>query len=284
MDTAQSEEKAKLKREKSREAIALALRGKWEKAAEVNLVILRVFPDDVEAFNRLGKAYLELGCYPEARTAFENAAKISPYNTISKKNLERLAHLEETTSPPKHGKIATPYLSIIEKSGKSVTTQLRKPALRDVLAKMAAGDRVRLETNEHAVIVTNDQNEYLGKLEPKLGMRLTRLLKGGNCYDAAVISINRQDASIAIWETYRHRDLSDVCSFPTRSRDDYGAYWKAPLLQQDIDNEMEGEETYPSSWRQSYVENPELSSGEESSWSRYAGKSVEAGPGKEEDE
>jgi hypothetical protein len=47
---------------------------------------------------------------------------------------------------------------------------------------------------------------------------------------------------------------------------------------------MEGEETYPSSWRQSYVENPELSSGEESSWSRYAGKSVEAGPGKEEDE
>ena len=241
MNTAQSEEKAKLRREKSREAIALALEGQWERAIEVNLEIFRLLPTDVEALNRLGKAFLELGRYSEAREAFESAAKIAPYNTISKKNLERLAHLRETALPPKHGKVVTPYL-LIEESGKSEITVLQKPAPRQVLARMAAGDGVKLDSRDYALVVENNQGEYLGQVEPKLGMRLMRLMKSGNRYDAAIIRINRQEISVIIWEAYRHPDLGNVCSFPARSKGEHKFYWRDALLRYDIDSELEEDE------------------------------------------
>ncbi len=61
-------ERNKLRREKSKEAVSLALKGLWEQAAEVNREILELFPEDVEAWNRLGKAFLELVRYDEPPT------------------------------------------------------------------------------------------------------------------------------------------------------------------------------------------------------------------------
>ena len=60
-------------RERSKEAISLATKGQWQKAAEANKSLLSRFPKDVETFNRLGKALSELGLYAEARIAFQNA-------------------------------------------------------------------------------------------------------------------------------------------------------------------------------------------------------------------
>ena len=47
----------RLKRDLSRDAISLALKGDWERAAEVNQALLELFETDVDAMNRLGKAY-----------------------------------------------------------------------------------------------------------------------------------------------------------------------------------------------------------------------------------
>ena len=49
------------------------MEGRWEAATEVNRSILDLFPEDMEAFNRLGKALLESGDYIEARSAFTQA-------------------------------------------------------------------------------------------------------------------------------------------------------------------------------------------------------------------
>ncbi len=277
MDQVRSEEKSKLRREKSKEAIALALEGNWGKATQVNQEILQLFPEDADALNRLGKALLELGRYSEARGAFEGTARISPHNTIARKNLERLAHLRETVTPPKQGKVVTPYL-FIEESGKSGVTLLQKPATHQVLAKMAAGDAVKLVPQDHALVVENDQSEYLGQVERRMGMRLVRLMKGGNRYDAAVIRINRQEISIIIRETYRHPGLSSVCSFPTRGKEESRVYWRDALFRYDIDSELEEEDEYASDWRERYSDSTELSDGEEPSrpsHSRKAGQDTQ---------
>ena len=71
IDSAQLEKQARFKREKSREAIALALEGNWERATEVNKELLRLFPQDVDAMNRLGKAFLELGRSPPRERALK---------------------------------------------------------------------------------------------------------------------------------------------------------------------------------------------------------------------
>jgi tetratricopeptide (TPR) repeat protein len=275
MELAQSGEMARLRRDKSREAIARALQGRWDRAVELNQEILWAFPEDVDTLNRLGKSLIELGRYREARDAFESAAKVAPYNTISKKNLERLAHLQETGPPPSQGKMVTPLL-FIEESGKSSVTRLQNPAPRQWLAKMAAGDGVKLEIRDHALVAENNQEEYLGQIEAKLGMRLIRLIKGGNRYDATIISIHRQDISVIIWETYRHPDLNNVCSFPTRSKEDHKVYWRDAHLRYDIDSELETDEEFVPEWTETEAapDRAAMSDGEESSESIYGAKQV----------
>ena len=62
--------------------------------------------------------------------------------------------------------------------------------------------------------------DFLGQLEPKLGKRLAGLMKGGNTYAAAVIGVNPRGVSVIIRETFRHRSLHNVCSFPNSAKDD----------------------------------------------------------------
>ena len=120
-----------LKRDLSRDAIGLALKGEWERATEVNRAILELFADDVEAMNRLAKALMELAQYDEAKEVLGRVASIAPYNTIAKKNLARLSSLE--TSPidvKKVRKAAAPPQLFIEESGKSGTTRAAQDRLQ----------------------------------------------------------------------------------------------------------------------------------------------------------
>ena len=274
MDTTRSEIRTKLRRDLSREAIALALEGHWGKAIEVNRRTLQIFPEDVDAMNRLGKAYLEMGQYSAARTAFESAARIAPHNTIAKKNLDRLAHLQDSAPAQVQGKVVTPYL-FIEESGKSGVTVLHNSAPRQVLGKMAAGDAVKLVSQANVLVVENNHGDCVGQVEPKLGMRLMRLMKGGNRYDAAIVNISRQQISIIISETHRHPDLGNVYSFPTKSKEEYRVYWKDARLRYDIDSELEQDEEYTADRRETYQDGSGLSDGKEPSELPYNVKTAQ---------
>jgi Flp pilus assembly protein TadD len=72
------------------QAVELALMGRWDEAVQVNLRILEIFPDDIPANNRLGKAYSELGRHDEAVTAYEQTLQRQPSNSIARKNLTQL--------------------------------------------------------------------------------------------------------------------------------------------------------------------------------------------------
>jgi Flp pilus assembly protein TadD len=72
------------------EAVELALLGRWDEAVQVNSRILEMFPDDISAQNRLGKAYSELGRLKEAVAAYEESLKRQPSNPIARKNLTEL--------------------------------------------------------------------------------------------------------------------------------------------------------------------------------------------------
>ena len=226
-----------------------------------------------------------MGRYSWAKTAFENSStRLAPYNPISQKNLERLAHLQDAAPLPKQGKVVALDL-LIEESGKSGITVLRKLGPPDTLAKMAAGDSVRLEPRDHAVVVENHLGEYLGEVEPKLGMRLIRLIRGGNRYDAAIISVHRQDISVIIWETYRHPDVGQVYSLSTRSRGDHRGYWTEALIRYDIDSELEDDGAVAPGWKDTYVEEAATPDGdEEPSQPRYPTKSAKESLNGDEEE
>ena len=230
----------RLKRELSRDAIGLALKGEWERATEVNRAILELFADDVEAMNRLGKALMELTQYEEAKEIMAKVVQIAPYNTIAKKNLARLGNLE--TSPAFAKKVrkaaATPRL-FIEESGKSGTTMLRQTGSSQTVASIAPSDPANLVVENNTMKVYTRDDDYLGQVEPKLGQRLIRLMAGGNKYDAAIIGVNDQGISIIIQETYRHRSLRSVCSFPSKTKEEHKVYLGESLVRHIRDDDLD---------------------------------------------
>lgn len=230
----------RLKRELSRDAIGLALKGEWERAVEVNQAILELFADDVEAMNRLGKALMELTQYDEAKEIMAKVVQIAPYNTIAKKNLARLSNLETTPAFAKKVRkaAATPRL-FIEESGKSGTTILRKTGSSQTVASIAPSDLANLVVENNTMKVYTRDDDYLGLVEPKLGQRLIRLMAGGNTYDAAIIGVNDQGISIIIQETFRHRSLRSGCSFPSKTKEEHKVYLSESLVRHIRDDDLE---------------------------------------------
>jgi len=250
-EVAQPTSTSRLKRDLSRDAVALALGGEWERATEVNRAILELFADDVEAMNRLGKALIETGRFDEAREVLGRVANIAPYNTIAKKNLARLDSLKDNPvaakGVPKSRLV--PQL-FIEESGKSGTTVLRKTGSRQTVARAAPSDLANLEVENNSMTVYSREGEYLGQVEPKLGQRLIRLMCGGNKYDAAVIGVGEQGISIFIRETFRHHSLQDVRSFPGKTKEEHRVYLGESLVRHLMDDDLdeEDEEEMDTEW------------------------------------
>jgi len=93
--------KEELRKQWTDQAVKLALMGRWDEAIQANLNILKIFPDDIPARNRLGKAYFELGRYEEAIKAYEQTLRQQPSNNVARKRLEELyplVNMDPTTA------------------------------------------------------------------------------------------------------------------------------------------------------------------------------------------
>lgn len=238
----QSEDRLRRRRVLAEQAIALAMKSRWQEAAEANRQILEHFPNDVDALNRLGKALMELGQYREARDAYSRALKLDPVNTIASKNLQRLSKLDEQAAKAPPPSKVDPSL-FIEESGRTVVTTLVDVARPEVIAKLDAGDRVELEPKENQVAVLDASGQYLGRLEPKLAKRVCKLLELGNRYSAAVTATEEGAVRIILRETYRDPRMGNRPSFPTApAAEAVRGYIKAGVFRYELEEEEEEEE------------------------------------------
>jgi len=76
------ERKAKQLAEK---AISLASEGRWNDAAELNRNIIKMFPVDINALKRLGKALTESQQYVSAKEAYSRSLEIDMYDPVAKR-------------------------------------------------------------------------------------------------------------------------------------------------------------------------------------------------------
>jgi len=212
--TYQTEDRARIRRKRADLAIQLALQSRWEEAVTVNQDILSLYPSDVDAWNRLGKAMAELGRYQESREAYGKTLDLDSTNTIARKNLARLAVLGEVTPARAEPKQQLDPQIFIEETGKTGITALYR-VNREVLARMTAGDRVELRPEGNVLLIENARGEHLGEVEPKLGLRLLKLMQGGNQYAAALTSLANATGRVIIKEVYQHPSQAGRPSFPT---------------------------------------------------------------------
>ena len=229
MFTREVEDKEKARKDLAKKAVGLAMHSRWEDAVEVNWSILNHFEDDLEAHNRLGKALSELGRNREAKDAFRRALELSPHNGIAKKNLDRLARLGDDSPGAAARSSASPPV-FIEESGKAGVTSLVNLASPDVLVKLAPGHPVELLMEGSRLKIAEPSGEYAGQVEPKLASRLTRLIKGGNRYDATVTSVGERELTVIIRETSKEPSQAGIVSFPSKGAGDYRAYMPSTIL------------------------------------------------------
>jgi tetratricopeptide (TPR) repeat protein len=246
------------RRQRTQQAIQLAMQGQWQEAAAVNRAIIAVFPNDVDAHNRLGKALTELGRYSEAREAYAKSLELDPLNSIAEKNLTRLATLGEGAAVhAEGGKKLSPQMFIAE-MGKTRITVLTRPAAQ-AAARMTAGDEVFLRRQNNTLVVESSQGEYLGEVEPKLGMRLIKLMEGGNQYAAAIATLSQDDVRVIIKETFQHPSQAGKLSFPPAAADTFRPYTKEGLVRRDVEEEEESlEETEDAEDWDSHRKDPEV--------------------------
>ena len=239
------EERTRLRRQSSKQAIALAMEGRWREAVAANKSLVESFPNDVDAYNRLGRAYMELGEYALSREAYEKSIGLDPYNIIAQKNLQRLSRLGETVVDAGGGFHKVEPQQFIEEVGKAGVVNLHRLALPEVLARTVAGSGVNLKVDGPRLIVENRRGEYLGQVEPKHGQRLIKLMEGGNRYTAAIISSTEEAVTVIIREVYQHPSQVGRPSFPSRGPEGFQPYVTDRIGDRIIRRKLEYEEALP---------------------------------------
>lgn len=235
MTTRDEDKLIRLKQQRSKEAIDLAMRAKWHDAVEVNQQLIQLFPDDVDSYNRLGRAYLELGKYSASREAYRRAQEIDPYNAIAARNLRRLNDLRDADSDEVETDTFEPN-HFIEEIGKAGVVALFDLAQKEDRAKIVAGDKVSLKV-EGAALVVYYKGLYLGKVDSKYAQRLIRLIIGGNQYSASIVKSAADSMTVMIRETYQDPSQAGKLSFPPKGMDEFRAYAGDRMLKVDEEEE-----------------------------------------------
>jgi len=238
----QSEEKVRRRRQLAEQAINLAMSNQWQQAIEVNTRLVEEFTPDAEAYNRLGKAYAQLGRNSDARGAYESALKIDPTNTIAQRNATRLAALkDETPATGDEGRQADPAF-FIEETGKTAATTIFCDAPKGTLARVTTGDMLGMRREGDLMIVTIGSGDRIGPLEGKLSARLIELTGGGNTYAIAAISVNqsKRELRALVREMRQSPQMAGRVSFPPETSSGVRAYMRSGVIRDErIDEDDE---------------------------------------------
>ena len=197
------------------QAVDFASKNQWSEAIFVNREIIKNFGEDTESLNRLGRAYMENDQFPSAIKAYRKSLKIEPLNRIALRNLDRL--VEATPPKTKKGKTREKKVFFLDNADAVVFVELESVDLQ-VINLLNIGDSLNLKVEGSAVHVVNEVGQYLGMLTPQVGIRLSRLLEGGNKYEVALADL-AIPARVAIREEYIHPSQVGKSSFTSKTNE-----------------------------------------------------------------
>ena len=220
------------------QAVKLAIGSRWDEAVQLNREFVRLFPGDTEGYNRLGKALTELGQIREARTCYGQALAIEPTNQIARRNLDKLVTMPDSAAISGAQSQLDTRMFIGETGKAGATTLQAVDAAR--VAELDAGDLVELRLQGNAVNVHTKAGAYIGMVEPRIGLRLSKMMAGGNKYTAALLSTTGGEIRVMIRETYQHPSLIGRVSFPqARGTTEVRPYTRRGLLRGAVGEEID---------------------------------------------
>lgn len=223
--------------ELQKQAINQALAGSWQAALDLNLQILKHDPKDIDTLCRLAKAYTELNKRQLALKTYKKVLKLDAFNQIAKKNLAKFAK----KGFPKKKKNGSPGMKpglFLEEPGKTKIVSLVKLGSPKILLSLNTSSPVKLLPRKRSLSVYDESRCYLGKLPDDLSLRLIKLIKSGNQYQAVVKSAEEKNLSIFIKETKRSKRNNSTPSFPP-SKSQYYSFVPAAVVKREPIEEIE---------------------------------------------
>ena len=218
----------------AQKAISAAISGNWENAVEITQKILQIDKENIDALNRLAKAYSELGNLVKAKSVSSKVLGLDPYNKIANKCIERWKGLKQGESVRSHGVTGNLF---IEEPGKTKIVSLINLGGPEVLAMLDAGDEVKFDPHGHRVSVTTIDKKYVGRLPDDIGSRVKQLLTAGNEYMILVKSIDQKEIKVFIRVVKTVPHLANVPSF-TSEKIDYVSFTPPELVHKKDDLEI----------------------------------------------
>ena len=103
-------------------------------------------------------------------------------------------------------------------------------------ASLDAGDLVDLQVQGIAVNVLTVTGTYIGMVEPRIGLRLSKMMTAGNRYGAAMVTTTG-GMKVMLRETFKHPSMIDKVSFPAGRSTEVRAYTRKGLLRRDDDED-----------------------------------------------
>ncbi|MEX2032985.1 MAG: tetratricopeptide repeat protein [Candidatus Colwellbacteria bacterium] len=211
-------------------AITAALTSNWDEAITLNKKILRDTESDIEAMNRLARAYCCLEQYPKALKIYKKVLELDPFNMIAVKNMEKMSKYNGKGKTSGHSNSATPGTNahtnshtqinlskiFLDEPGKTKLVGLLNLAAPSTLASLNCGDKVILNPKNHAVTVLSEEGTYLGAFPDDIAHRILSFISGGNKYEAYVKSSSIRNLTIFVRELLRSPKLANQPTFQSR--------------------------------------------------------------------
>jgi tetratricopeptide (TPR) repeat protein len=210
-------------------AINLALSGNWNEAVKVNLEILSTNAEDVDALNRLARAYTELGKISLARETAKKTLAIDTVNPIALKLVEKLK-LAKKGGTEASGSVSSE--SFLEEPGKTKLITLLNLGDSSVFTNLDPGEEVKLVSYPHKVTINTPDGKHIGSLPDDIAARLRNLIKAGNKYQVLIKSVEPKEVTVFIREVERGPKAPDISSFPTE-KIDYVSFTAPELVHKD---------------------------------------------------
>ncbi len=188
-------------------AIQTALEGDWQKAIDLNQLILQENPEDIDTLNRLAFAFLSAGNPKDAKNLYEKVLSLDMQNPIAIRNLKRL----HDVNTKKTNNIISNFF--IEEPGKTKVMDLINIADKKIITLLRSGERLNLRIKRSKIFAYDLDNQFIGMLPDDLCQRLIKFIEAGNTYEAYVRTVDSSKVSIFIRETNRAKKFKDQPSF-----------------------------------------------------------------------
>lgn len=222
-----------------------AIKGNFPLAIQLNTELVAKNSDDLDAYLRLGFAYLQIDDLENSKKSYRKALKIEPMNQIARNNLEKIQILEKKSEDSKRGSKKTFVIDpnlFLNIPGKTKEVTLVNIGQADVLADLKVGSEVFFKIKKRRVEIRNNKDKhYIGALPDDISKRLMFFLDASSQYHIYIKSTAKNNVDVFIREEKKGRKVKNYTSFPKNIQDDLKSMMSAEGDEEGEANEEEGE-------------------------------------------